>query len=171
MKISYSVADRRRTVAEYRRVKSVTKAVRNLGYPARRTLYDWVRYGTARRKPKRTHLLEGNQRYGWELKLQAVELFHAGYRPKEIQDRLDLTTFAIVYDWARRFRESGEWGLMTKRERDQHRDVPTRAALEASLPDDPDQLGKLAAQALVDKAVLEQELNLVKKTSASRSRN
>src|SRR5699024_7559163 len=49
--------------------------------------------------------------------------------------------------------------LMTKRERDQHRDVPTRPALEASLPDDPDTLRELAAQALVDKAVLAQELN------------
>lgn len=145
MKVSYSVEDRRRAVAEYKRVKSVTKAVRNLGYPARRTLYDWIRYGTARRKPKRTHLLEGNRRYSWQLKLEAVELFQAGYRPKEIKARLDLTTFAIVYAWARRFRESGEWGLMTKRERDQHREVPTRAALEASLPDDPDKLRKLAA--------------------------
>jgi len=163
MKISYSVEDRRRAVAEYRRVQSVTKAVRNLGYPARRTLYDWLRYGTARRKSQRTHLLEGNRRYPWQLKLQAVEFFQAGYRPKEIQDVLDLTTFAIVYDWVRRFRTSGEWGLMTKRERDQHRDLPTRAALEASLPDDPDTLRKLAAQALVDKAVLEQELSLVKK--------
>lgn len=163
MKVSYSVADRRRAVAEYPRVQSVTKAVRNLGYPARRTLYDWVRYGTARRKPKRTHLLAGNRRYSWQVKLEAVELFNAGYRPKEIQERLDLTTLASVYDWARRFRESGEWGLMTKRERDQHRDIPTRVALEASLPDDPDKLRKLAAQALVDKAVLEQGLALVKK--------
>lgn len=163
MKISYSVEDRRRAVAEYRRVKSVTKAVRNLGYPARRTLYDWIRYGIQQRKPKHTHLLEGNRRYPWQLKLQAVELFEAGYRPKEIQERLDLTTFAIVYDWARRFRESGEWGLMSKRERDQHRDLPTQAALEASLPNDPEKLRKLAAQLLVDKAVLEQELSLVKK--------
>ena len=85
MKVSYSVQERRRAVAEYKRVKSITKAVRNLGYPARRTLYDWVRYGTARRKPKHTHLLEGNRRYSWELKLQAVELFHAGYRLKRFK--------------------------------------------------------------------------------------
>src|SRR5699024_12047100 len=143
MKISYSVEDRRRAVAEYRRVQSVTKAVRNLGYPARRHLYDWLRYGTARRKSQRRVLFRSNRRYPWQLKLQAVEFFHAGYRPKEIQDVLDLTTFAIVYDWVRRFRTSGEWGLMTKRERDQHRDLPTRAALEASLPDDPDTLRKL----------------------------
>ena len=159
MKVSYSVEDRRIAVAEYHRVQSVSKAVRNLGCPARRTLYDWLRYGTDRRKPKYTHLLAGNPRYAWQLKLQAVELFQQGYRPKEIQELLDLITFAVVYAWARRFRESGEWGLMTKRERDQHREVPTRTALEASLPDDPDTLRELAAQALVDKAVLEQELN------------
>jgi len=163
MKISYSVEDRRRAVAEYRRVKSVTRAVRNLGYPARRTLYDWIRYGIQQRKPKHTHLLEGHRRYSWQLKLEAVGLFERGYRPKEIQERLDLTTFAIVYDWARRFRESGEWGLMSKRERREHPKTPTKAALEASLPEDPEALRKLAAQLLVDKAVLEQELSLVKK--------
>lgn len=108
MKVSYAVEDRRHAVTESRRVKSVTKAVRNLAYPARRTLYGWIRYGTARPKPKRTYLLEGNRQYGWQLKLQAVELFRRGYRPRESQQLLDLTAFAIVSDWARRFRESGE---------------------------------------------------------------
>lgn len=42
MKVSYSVEDPRRAIAEYRRVKSVTKAVRNLKYSAVRTLYAWI---------------------------------------------------------------------------------------------------------------------------------
>src|SRR5699024_2619649 len=48
----------------------------------------WHRPG----KPKYTHLLAGNPRYAWQLKLQAVELFQQGYRPKEIQELMDLTT-------------------------------------------------------------------------------
>src|SRR5699024_9865254 len=95
MKVSYSEEDRRIAVAEYHRVQSVSKAVRNLGYPARHTLYDWLRYGTDRRKPKYTHLLAGNPRYAWQLKLQAVELFQQGYRPKEIQELLDLISYAV----------------------------------------------------------------------------
>lgn len=52
---------------------------------------------------------------------------------------------------------------MTRSERKQREGYKTRAQLEASLPDDPVELRRLAARLLVDKAVLEQELDLVKK--------
>lgn len=51
-------------------------------------MYDWPRYGTAPRQPKRTHLLEGNRLYSWQLKLQAVELFAQGSNSAWIWPRL-----------------------------------------------------------------------------------
>ena len=68
-----------------------------------------------------------------------------------------------VYSWAQRHREEGQWGLMTRKEREEQLRTPTKAALEKSLPDDPAELKKQLAQLLVDKAILEKELDLVKK--------
>lgn len=56
---------------------------------------------------------------------------------------------------------------MSAKERKTERALPTRKSLEASLPDDPVRLRQMAAQLLVEKAVLESELDLIKKTSAS----
>ena len=52
---------------------------------------------------------------------------------------------------------------MSPAERRRERQLPTRRSLENSLPDDPRELKALAASLLVDKAVLEKELELVKK--------
>ncbi|ERA52022.1 transposase-like protein [Corynebacterium diphtheriae DSM 43988] len=106
-------------------------------------------------------------RYPFEVKLRAVELFNAGWRPADIAVECELRSKMSVYSWAQRHREEGKWGLMSKRERKEHTRMPTRAAFEKSLADDPAELKKQMAQLFVDKAVLEKELELVKKTSAS----
>ena len=52
---------------------------------------------------------------------------------------------------------------MCKKERIQRARTPTRASFEKFLPDDPAELKKQMAQLLVEKAVLEEELELIKK--------
>ncbi|WGD37588.1 hypothetical protein [Lysinibacter sp. HNR] len=52
---------------------------------------------------------------------------------------------------------------MSRREQKQADGLPTRASLERSLPDDITELRRLTAELLVEKAVLERELGLVKK--------
>ena len=47
---------------------------------------------------------------------------------------------------------------MSKREKAKVDGFPTRASIERSLPNDPAELKRLAAGLLVEKAVLEQEL-------------
>ncbi|APT83755.1 transposase [Corynebacterium aquilae DSM 44791] len=56
---------------------------------------------------------------------------------------------------------------MTKRERVEQTGFPTRASLEASLPDDVDELKRQLAQLTVEKALVDKELELIKKTRAS----
>ncbi|MGP3702042.1 hypothetical protein [Corynebacterium diphtheriae] len=43
MNRSYTKEQRRRALQVYKRTQSVTKTVRDLGYPGRWTLYKWLR--------------------------------------------------------------------------------------------------------------------------------
>lgn len=92
-----------------------------------------------------------------------LSVFNAGWSPADIAVECELGSKMSVYSWAQRHREEGEWGLMSKKERKEHTRMPTRAAFEKSLPDDPAELKKQMAQLLADKAVLEKELELVKR--------
>ncbi|WP_244303281.1 hypothetical protein [Leucobacter coleopterorum] len=56
---------------------------------------------------------------------------------------------------------------MSRAEKAKADGFPTRASLERGLPDDVDELKRLAADLMVQRAVLERELELVKKTWAS----
>lgn len=89
--------------------------------------------------------------YPYEVKLRAVELFHNGWRPADIAQECCLHTHASVYAWAQRYRKEGQWGLMSKKERAGHGRIPTKAALEKSLPDNPTQLKQQMATLLVEK--------------------
>lgn len=60
---------------------------------------------------------------------------------------------------------------MSKREKAKADGFPTRASIERALPDDPGELKRLAAELMVQKAVLEKELDLVKKTRAPSPHN
>lgn len=159
----YSLQERRAAVADFRRTGSVVKTVRRLGYPGRWTLHLWLREPLLPVRNAKT-MSKSPRSYPWTVKLEAVQLLGEGLRPEEIATRLSLTSRMLVYKWAQNFRENGgQWGLMTKSERRQAQGFPTRASLEASLPDDPAELRRLAADLLVDKAVLAEELALVKK--------
>ncbi|WP_197688286.1 terminase gpP N-terminus-related DNA-binding protein, partial [Corynebacterium belfantii] len=86
----------------YKRTQSVTKTVRELGYPGRWTLYKWLREPKTPPQPRKqaktlTH-------YPYEVKLRAVELFHNGWRPADIAQECCLHTHASVYAWAQRYR-------------------------------------------------------------------
>ncbi|CAB0670121.1 IS3 family transposase [Corynebacterium diphtheriae] len=162
MNRSYTNTQKRTALRVYKRTQSVTKTVRELGYPGRWTLYKWLREPKTPPQPRKqaktlTH-------YPYEVKLRAVELFHNGWRPADIAQECCLHTHASVYAWAQRYRKEGQWGLMSKKERAGHGRIPTKAALEKSLPDNPTQLKQQMATLLVEKAVLEKELEIIKKT-------
>ena len=52
---------------------------------------------------------------------------------------------------------------MGKRERESRAGFPSRASLEASFPDDVDELTRQLAKLTVEKALVDEELELVKK--------
>lgn len=150
MNRSYTLKQRKAAVADYRRTQSVTKTIRNLGYPGAWTLYKWLREplkpGPRPRKKPSTL-----RRYPWTVKLEAVQMYLNGQRPPAIATQLNLHTPMSVYSWAQIFHDTGQWGLMSKAERRTQRNIPTQASLEASLPDDLEQLKHLAASLMVEK--------------------
>ena len=159
--IRYTNAQRLKALEVFDRTQSVTKTVRELGYPGRWTLHLWIRQ---RSEPpsspiRRTTL----KRYPFTTKLKAVELFNSGMSPDAVTAELSLNSKMSVYAWAQRFREEGKWGLMSATERKQSAGIVTHKALEKSLPDDAAQLKKLAARLSAEKAVLEKELEEIKK--------
>lgn len=161
MNVSYSREQRREALRVYRRTGSVTKTILLLGYPGRWTLHKWIREaGKPVLKPKRAERLT---HYPFKTKLSAVEMFNEGARPRQIASQLGLRSPMSVYSWVGRYRQEGEWGLMSRKERAQAAKLPTVKSLEASLPDDPQELKRLAAKLIVEKAVIDQELELIKK--------
>lgn len=159
--IRYTDAQRLKALEVFDRTQSVTKTVRELGYPGRWTLHRWIR---ERSEPpaapiRRTSL----KRYPFATKLKAVELFVSGMSPDAVAAELSLNSKMSVYAWAQRFREEGKWGLMSATERKQSAGIVTHKAFEKSLPDDATELKKLAARLSVEKAVLEKELEEIKK--------
>ncbi|WP_299295254.1 IS3 family transposase [uncultured Mobiluncus sp.] len=161
MNVSYSREQRREALKVYRRTGSVFKTILLLGYPGRWTLHKWIREaGKPVSKPKRAERLT---HYPFNTKLSAVEMFNKGARPGQIASQLGLRSPMSVYSWVGRYRQEGEWGLMSRKERGQAAKLPTVKSLEASLPDDPQELKRLAAKLIVEKAVMNQELELIKK--------
>lgn len=161
MNRSYTHQQRQTALKVYKRTQSVTKTIRELGYPGAWTLYKWLRQQNTPEHPRTQ--AKTLTYYPYEVKLRAVELFNNGWRPEDIAVECGLQSKMSVYSWAQRYREDGQWALMSKKERKERAGIPTRAAFEKSLPDDPVELKRQLAAALVDKAVLEQELELVKK--------
>lgn len=163
--IRYTNAQRVKALEVFDRTQSATKTVRELGYPGRWTLHRWIRQRSEPSSPptRRTTL----KRYPLTTKLKAVELFNSGMSPDAVAAKLSLNSKMSVYACAQRFREEGKWGLMSATERKQSANIVTHKALESSLPDDAMQLKKLAARLSAEKAVLEKELEEIKKTPAS----
>ena len=163
--IRYTNAQRLKALEVFDRTQSVTKIVRELGYPGRWTLHRWIRqrFEPPSSPIRRTTL----KRYPFATKLKGVELFNSGMSPDTVAAELSLNSKMSVYAWAQRFREEGKGGLMSATELKQSARIVTHKALEKSLPGDASQLKKLAARLSAEKAVLEKELEEIKKTTAS----
>ena len=162
MKVIYTEADKKYGIQTYNKSKSYSKTLRVLGYPSRHILFDWVKNvgkpGRPTEKPKNLP-----KHYSFEIKRKACQLALGGMSVKEVAKKLDLTTHAIIYDWIRSYRLHGEEGLMSKKEKVDRGIYKTKAQLVKSLPDDVSELKELAAKLMVEKAVLEKELELSKK--------
>ncbi|WP_164470998.1 IS3 family transposase [Gordonibacter sp. Marseille-P4307] len=125
-------------------------------------MFDWVRNPGPKPKPESPG--KPAKRYGWELKKLAVEEVANGQDIRSVADQLGVVNYATVHEWIRKWRTEGDVGLMGKREQIEAGAYKTRAQLEAALPDGVDELKRLAARLTTEKAVLERELELAKKS-------
>ncbi|MFT8705506.1 IS3 family transposase [Bifidobacterium aquikefiricola] len=157
----HTAEQKRVAVATYRRHKSYAKTLRLLGYPSRHVLFDWVRGSRPGRKKPIAR--SAYRSYSVTVKLEAVNRMLAGEPVVDVAAGLDVANHMLLYKWMHAWHLGGEEGLMTRSERKQREGYRTRAQPEASLPDDPVELRRLSARLLVGKAVLEKELDLVKK--------
>ena len=162
MRVAYTLEEKRKAVQTYKKLGSCTKAIRQLGYPSNHVLCEWVRNGIGARKPRKPDA--PSKRYGWRLKREAVVRVQMGENIKEVAEALGVANYSTIYEWIRHFRERGATALMGKKEQIEAGVYKTRAQLRKSLPDDPEELKDMAARLLAEKAVLEQELELAKKS-------
>ena len=162
MRVSYTPEQKAKAIKAYNETKSYAKTIRMLGYPSRHVLFDWVRNPGPKPKPKSP--CKPAKRYGWELKKLAVEKVANGQDIKSVANQLGVVNYATIYEWIRKWRKEGNVGLMSKREQVEAGAYRTRAQLEAALPDDVGELKRLAAKLMAEKAVLERELELAKKS-------
>lgn len=88
MKVVYTDEQRREAVAKFRRCHSYTKTCRELGYPSLHTLRVWV--SQTRPGKKRAKKRKAPRRYGWQIKLEAVERMEGGQRVDHIAKDLRL---------------------------------------------------------------------------------
>ena len=169
MRVSYTPEQKIKAIEVYEETRSYAKTIRILGYPSRHVLFDWVRDPNPKPKPARP--ANPTKRYSWDLKKLAVIRVIGGHDIRSVADELGITNYANIYGWIRRWRTEGDAGLMSKRERIEAGTYKTKAQLEAALPDDPEELRRLAAKLMVENAVLEQELELAKNLRAASRKN
>ena len=162
MRVSYTPEQKIKAIEVYEETRSYAKTIRMLGYPSRHVLFDWVRNPNPKPKPKRPE--NPAKRYSWNLKKLAVRRVIGGHDIRNVADELGITNYANIYGWIRKWRMEGDAGLMSKRERIEAGAYKTKAQLEAALPDDPEELRRLATRLMVENAVLERELELAKKS-------
>ena len=158
----YSVEQKRFAVATYRKLGSYEKTLRMLGYPSRHVLHDWVKESGRGGIRKKRRPRKPARHYTYVFKEAAVVRVLGGEDVARVAGELRLSHVAVLYKWIALWNAEGQWGLMTKKEKVTS-GMATRAQLEKSLPSDPEELRAVAASLLVDKAVLERELELVKK--------
>ena len=162
MRVSYTPEQKARAVKVYNETKSYAKTIRILGYPSRHVLFDWVKSPGPKPKPRKPD--KPAKRYSWELKSLAVKKVAGGQDIRSVADELGVVNYATIYEWIRKWRTEGDVGLMSKKEQVEAGAYKTRAQLEAALPDDVGELKRLAAKLMAEKAVLERELELAKKS-------
>ena len=169
MKVTYTSEQRRIAVQTYSKTRSAAKTISILGYPSTHVLYDWVK-GTHHGRPskERNH---SPVHYSWVLKRKAVDMMLEGNSIQEIAYTLGIYCEQLIYKWVRIWRQYGDRGLMSKAERGELKPHITKKQFMDSLPEDYEELKELAARLLVEKAVLEKEVELSKKNGASSQDN
>ena len=141
----YSEEQYYRVLALYDECGSVTKTIRQLGYPARRqTLYNWI----TRRKhlpPERStfhgvNTPEHPRHPPLELKLNALHrCFELGENVQSVSDEIGYST-ASIYQWRRKYIQEGRAALMKpSSERE-------RGPLKEGTPDANEEISHLKAQ-------------------------
>lgn len=162
MKVVYTVEQKKKAVATYRKLKSYAATIRQLGYPSRHVLFDWVRESGSIGRPKK-HAYTPPKRYPWTTKLEAVEAVMSGRNVKDVAEENGMTSHAVLYEWVRIYRRKGQVGLMSRKEQIEAGIYKTKAQLKKEPPDDPEELKELEARLMAEKAMLEQELEMAKK--------
>lgn len=165
MKVTYTLEQKQIAIRTYKKCKSYSKTLQVLGYPSRHVLFDWVNKRNHRCKSVTSR--SKYRHFSWQFKLEAVKKAIDGESVTEIAKNLNITNAATIYRWIREWQQRGDEGLMSKKEKLELGMDKTRAQLKESLPDDIDELKNLVAKLLTERAVLEQELELVKKTEGS----
>jgi len=169
MKVTYTKEQRQAAIQTYRKTKSYAKTMRILGYPSRHVLFDWVK-GVKHGRPKK-ETPAASHFYSFEIKKQAVTMMLGGIEKNEIARQLDIYCPQQIYKWARIWRQEGDEGLMSKREKGLTKKRITRKQLLDSLPEDREELRQLTVQVMAEKAILEKEHELLKKSRASSRKN
>ncbi len=170
MKVVYTVEQKKKAVATYRKLKSYAATIRQLGYPSRHVLFDWVRESGSIGRPKK-HAYTPPKRYPWTTKLEAVEAVMSGRNVKDVAEENGMTSHAVLYEWVRIYRRKGQVGLMSRKEQIEAGIYKTKAQLKKEPPDDPEELKELEARLMAEKAMLEQELEMAKNARAASLRN
>lgn len=165
MRVTYTPEQRRIAVQTYRKTKSVAKTINILGYPSTHILYDWIKGVHRGRPPKERH--HSPVHYPWTIKRRAVDMVLEGRSVQETANALGIYCEQQIYKWVRIWRQNGDRGLMSKAERGELKPHITKKQFMDSLPEDHEELKELAARLLVEKAVLEREIELSKKNGAS----
>lgn len=163
MRVTYTPEQKQHAIKTYKRLKSYSATLRVLGYPSRHILFDWVK-GRSHKKASSDPSRKAKH-YRWQLKLEAVTKVMNGEKIQEVADNLAVVNYAVIYEWIRNWRTKGSAGLMSKKEQIEEGIYKTKAQLKKELPDNVGQLKELAARLLAEKAVLEQELELTKKST------
>lgn len=97
MKVVYTVEQKKKAVATYRKLKSYAATIRQLGYPSRHVLFDWVRESGSIGRPKK-HAYTPPKRYPWTTKLEAVEAVMGGRNVKDVAEENGMTSHAVLYE-------------------------------------------------------------------------
>ena len=163
MRIVYTSEQKQHAIKTYKKLKSYSATLRVLGYPSRHILFDWVR-GRSHKKAGSNPSRKAKH-YSWQLKLEAVTHVLHGEKIQEVADSLAIVNYAVIYVWIRNWQTKGLAGFMSKKEQIEKGIYKTKAQLKKELPDNVGELKQLAARLLAEKAVLEQELELTKKST------
>ncbi|MEG1545484.1 MAG: helix-turn-helix domain-containing protein [Tannerellaceae bacterium] len=105
------------------------------------------------------------------MKLEAVNKVLNDEKVQEVADSLAVVNYSVIYEWIRNWRTKGSAGLMDKKEQIEEGIYETKAQPKKELPHNIGELKELTARLGAERALLEQELELAKKSMAASREN